>query len=74
MKTIKMDFNDLGWDEDGIVTGSQKYASSTLYVGDMVLAIEHPGYTCIASVVAAEINGVVRLALDPVTWQDPIAA
>lgn len=74
MKTVRVDFNTIGVYEDGVLSALQNHASSRLFIGDMVLAIEDPGYTCIASVIAVEPNGIVRLAVDPTTWRDPVAA
>lgn len=74
MKTVRVDFNTIGVYEEGVLSALQKHASSRLFVGDMVLAVEEPGYTCMASVIAVERNGLVRLAVDPTTWRDPVAA
>lgn len=68
MKTIRVKFDSV--DIDGLTIASQNRASSTLYIGDMVLAIESPGYSCIASVAAVEPNGIVKLVLDPASWRD----
>jgi len=67
MKTIRVDFNSRRYDGD--LWGLQDHASSRLHVGDMVLAREG-NYTCLASVVAVESSGIVRLLPDLVSWQD----
>lgn len=67
MKTIRVDFNSMGYDGD--LYGLQDHASSRLYIGDMVLAREDC-YNCLAQVVAIESNGIVRLLPDLASWRD----